>query len=317
MPLHLIVFAGFYAAGRHAVRYADTLAGAVRGRLVLLHVERTSFLEPPGLAPVHYYHPAAHVRQADTAAALHQLAQGLHVHPLVELAADLLPAGLRDLASRYAPALFVLGPPAPDAVGAAALVTACVGLLEAGNHPLLVVPATAPADHSPCRFLIAADGEAFTLAATAAPWRQLLTGLAAQVVVAHVSDGEQDDATCGAALRTVQASGLLDGLHNPELRGYDHPDLAEGLLAAVADTQADMVLVLARPRSFLSELFHRSVTARLLERCPVPVLVLPVLAGVETDAIPSPLAATVAQWSRDLLAGLAPAARSHPYMPKN
>ena len=42
MPLHLIVFAGFYAAGRHAVRYADTLAEALRGKLVLLHVERTS-----------------------------------------------------------------------------------------------------------------------------------------------------------------------------------------------------------------------------------------------------------------------------------
>ena len=317
MPLHLIVFAGFYTAGRHAVRYADTLAEALRGRLVLLHVERTSFLEPPELAPAHY-HPDALVRQADTAAALHQLAQGLHVHPLVELATDLLPAGLRDLASRYAPALFVLSPPTADLVGAAALVTACVGLLEAGNHPLLVVPATAAADQPPRRFLIAADGEAFTLAATAAPWGQLLPSLATHVVVAHVSGGEEDDATCGAALRTVQASGLLDGLNNPELRGYDHPDLAEGLLAAVADTQADMVVMLARPRSFLGELFHRSVTARLLERCPVPVLVLPVVAEVDAAVtFPSPIAATVAQWSKDLLAGLAPAARSHPYMPKN
>lgn len=316
MLLHLIVFAGFYAAGRHAVRYADTLAEALRGRLVLLHVERTSFLELPELAPAHYY-PDALVRKADTAAALQQLAQGLHVQPLVELVTDLFPAGARDLASRFAPALFVLSPPTPDLVAAAAVVTACVGLLEAGSHPLLVVPATAAADQPPRRFLIAADGEPFTLAATAAPWSQLLPSLATHVVVAHVSGGAEDDATCGAALRAVRASGLLDGLTSPELRGYDHSDLAEGLLAAVADTQADMVIMLARPRSFLGELFHRSVTAQLLERCPVPVLVLPVLAEVPTAAMPSPIAATVAQWTDELLAGLAPAARSYLNMPKN
>ncbi|SDY47844.1 adenine nucleotide alpha hydrolase family protein [Hymenobacter psychrophilus] len=32
---------------------------------------------------------------------------------------------------------------------------------------------------------------------------------------------------------------------------------------------------LARQRSYLGEVFHRSVTARLLDRSPVPVLVLP------------------------------------------
>ena len=314
MSLHLIVFAGFYAAGRHAVRYADTLAQALRAQLVLLHVEQASFFDLPELAASN---ADARTRQADTAAALQQLAQGLHVRPLVELATDLLPAGARDLASRYAPALFVLSPPDPDLVGAAAVTTACAGLLQAGNFPLLVVPAAVAGDQPPRRFLIASDGEPFTLAATAGPWRQLLPTLATHVVVAHVSDGAENDATCGAALQAVQASGLLDGLANPELRGYDHRDFAEGLLAAVADTQADVLVLLARPRSFLSELFHRSVTARLLERCPVPVLLLPVAAKVPAATFPSPIAATVAQWTSDLLAGIAPVVRSHPYMPKN
>lgn len=317
MALHLIVFAGFYAAGRHAVRYAATLAEALRGKLVLLHVERTSFFDLP-ILPAVDHNPDAQVREADTAAALHQLAQGLHVQALVELATDLMPAGAQDLASRYAPALFVLSPPDPRLVGAANMVTACAGLLQASNHPLLVVPATAAADQPPRRFLIAADGEPFTLADPAEPWRQLLPSLAEHVVVAHVSCGEEDDAACGAALRTVQASGLLDGLAAAELRGYDNrPDLVEGLLLAVAETRADVLVLLARPRSFLSELFHRSVTARLLERCPVSVLVLPVAAEVQPETTPSTIGATVAQWTSDLLTTLAPAARSHAYMPKN
>ena len=308
MPLHLIVFAGFYAAGRHAVRYADTLAQALRGRLVLLHVERAALFDPRELVG-DSYHDEEMARQTDTAAALHQLAQGLHVHPLVEVATDLLPAVAQDLAVRYAPALFVLSPPSPDSVSAAAVATECAGLLRAGNYPLLVVPAAAPADQPPHRFLIAADAEAFELTAAAQPWSQLLRLPGAHVVVAHVSSGVEDDAGCGAALRVVQASGLVGSLPAPELRGYEHDDYAEGLLAAVQDTQADMVVVLARERSYLGELFHRSVTARLLEHCPVPVLVLPVV-PVLPEAVPaeqSVVSAATAQWAAGVLGGLSPA----------
>ena len=305
MPLHLIVFAGFYAAGRHAVHYADTLVQAVRGRLVLLHVERASFFDPRELVGNSYRHEEM-ARQTDTAAALHQLAQGLHVHPLVEVATDLLPSVAQDLAARYAPALFVLSPPSPDSVSAAAVATECAGLLRAGNYPLLVVPATATADQPPRRFLIAADAEAFELTAAAQPWCQLLRMPGAHVVVAHVSSGVEDDAGCSAALRVVQASGLVGGLPAPELRGYEHDDYTEGLLAAVQDTRADMVVVLARERSYLGELFHRSVTARLLERCPVPVLILPVV----PEAVPaeqSVVSAATAQWAAGVLGGLSPA----------
>jgi nucleotide-binding universal stress UspA family protein len=50
---------------------------------------------------------------------------------------------------------------------------------------------------------------------------------------------------------------------------------APGVLQAVADTQADLLVLIARPRSFWSGLFHRSVTAAVLRRSTVPVLLLP------------------------------------------
>ena len=96
--------------------------------------------------------------------------------------------------------------------------------------------------------------------------------------MAYVSGGLDDNEGCAAALRAVQTSGLLKGLPTPELRGYAHDNYAEGLLGTVQDEQADLVIVLARQRSYLSELFHRSVTARLLADCPVcpvPMLVRP------------------------------------------
>jgi nucleotide-binding universal stress UspA family protein len=309
MALTLIVFAGFYATPRHTVHYANTLAQALHGPLVLLHVNRASMFDPYALMADSYHQDELN-RQTDTAAALYRLAEELHTQPTVEVATDLLPEVARDLATRHHPALFVLSQPAAQPADSS-VAQGCAELLRAGHFPLLLVPPTAPADQPPCRILIAADREPFLLATQAQPLRQLLALPGAVLTVAHVSSGVEDDAGCSAALRAVQLSSLLTGLPTPGLRGYKHDSYAEGLLAAVQDTQADMVIVLARERSYLGELFHESVTARLLAHCPVSVLVLPVVAPapapVSASADASNHFAIAAQLTNSVLAGLAPA----------
>lgn len=47
------------------------------------------------------------------------------------------------------------------------------------------------------------------------------------------------------------------------------------ILQAVASGGFDWVVLVARPRSFLGELFHRGVMAHVLLHSPIPVLVLP------------------------------------------
>ena len=273
MLLTLVAFAGFYESARHAVHYADTLAEALHGRLVLLHVNRASLYDPYALVG-EGYHQAELSRETDTAAALYRQAEALHTPTTVEIATDLLPAVAQDVAERHRPTLFVLGQPDLSHPSAASVAMSCAELLRAGHYPLLVVPMRALATRAPHRMLIAADREPFALAPAAQPLCQLLAQAGSDVVVAHVSSGVEDDAGCGAALRAVQASGLVGDI-TPELRGYEYGDYCEGVLAAVQDTQPDLVVLLARKRSFLGELFHRSVTARVLARCPVPVLVLP------------------------------------------
>ena len=307
MAINLIAFAGFYAAARHTVRYADTLTQALHGRLVLLHVKRASLFDPFVLMAPRYQQEELS-READTAAALARLAEELPTRPSVEVATDLLPAVAQDLADRHGPALFVLSQPGMGTVEGPGVAADAAELLRAGHFPLLVVPATAPADHAPRRILLAADRELFTLAPDALALRQLLVLPGATLTIAHVSSaGADDDAGCGAALHAVQASGLLAGLAAPELRGYAHDDHTEGLLAAVQDTGADFIVVLARQRSYLGEMFHRSVTARLLERSPVPVLVLPVAAEEDAPDTPSQRTTDAANWVTGALAGLSPA----------
>ena len=279
MSLTLVVFAGSSPPVRRTIQYADTLAQALHGRLVLLHINRAALFDPNARIAQGYEQEELG-RQTDTVAMLYQQAEGLRTVATVEVATDLLPAVAQDLANRHQPALFVLNQPGEARPAAADLVTSCAEILRAGNYPLLVVAPNAPTDHPPRRILIAADREPFALAAEVQALRPLLALPGAEVFVAHVSNGVEDDEGCALALRAVQASSLVDGLPVPELRGYEHDDYAQGVLAAVQDLQADLVVVLARQRSYVGELFHRSVTAQLLTGCPVSVLVLPVATEV-------------------------------------
>ncbi|AHJ97828.1 hypothetical protein Hsw_2233 [Hymenobacter swuensis DY53] len=272
--------------------------------MVLLHVKRASLFDPNDLVG-EGYHQQELARQTDTAAILYQQAEELHTEATVEVATDLLPEVAQDLARRYQPALFVLSQPDETQPATANLVSSCAEILRAGNYPLLVVPPAAATHHAPRRLLIAADREPFALAPEAQALRTLLALPNAELFVAHVSSGVEDDEGCALALRAVQASGLVDGLPTPELRGFEHNDYAAGVLAAVQDIQADLVVVLARQRSYVGGLFHRSITARLLERCPVPVLVLPVAAEVSTG--PSSVLTSAALNAQALLNGLSPA----------
>lgn len=301
MALSIIVFAGLYPPASRAIQYADLLAEAVGGRLVLLHVNRAS-LFGAGERAAQGHHQQELAGQTATTARLYQQAEGLRTTATVEVATDPLPAVAQDLARRYQPALFVLSQAAAGHP-AANLVAAAAELLRAGSYPLLVVAPAAPAAHPPRRILIAADREPFALAPEATALRALLARPGTEVIVAHVSGAAPNSEGGIQALRAVRASGLVDGLPLPELRSYQYAHYDQGVLAAAQDTQADLVVVLARQRSYAGELFGQSLTARLLAHCPVPVLVLPVVAP---PVAPPGGVGTATRYAHAVLTGLVP-----------
>ncbi|KUG08485.1 universal stress protein [Solirubrum puertoriconensis] len=266
-----IVITNFYPAARTALQYADALASSQGGRLVLLHINRASLYDPYVFAGEAWRRNELE-QSADTAALLNQLAAQLRSPATVELTTDLLPELAQDLAVRYQPAVFVLGLPAANQ-NTTPVGTAALELLRAAQLPLLLVPVGTPAI-PPQQVLVAADREAFALGSAAAGTAALLRNLGAELTVAYVSEVE-DDGGCTSALRAVQHSGLADG-HTLYLRGYLNSNCAEGLLEAQVETGADLLLLLARSRSYLGEVFHRSVTAQVIATAPVPVLVVPV-----------------------------------------
>ena len=264
-PLTLIVLTNFFPAARQAIRYAAGLATPIGARLVLLHVQAASVLEGELLPP-------APTQDDELRAAVQALTNGMNVPTTVELVPDLQLSTAAGLARRYGPALFVLGR-AVVQEHEDEVTIAVRDLLRSGDFPLLVVPETYYGPFCPTRVAVAADGEPFELDRPAAAL-QLLAHLHAALTVVRV-EGIEDDQACAAALRYVQASGLAAGARHTTPLAVRSLDPAQGLLTAIIQTEAQLLVIIARRRSFLGEMFHRSVTSKVLAESPVPILVLP------------------------------------------
>jgi nucleotide-binding universal stress UspA family protein len=159
-------------------------------------------------------------------------------------------------------------------------------VLRSTHRPLLLIPENSPPPALPRRLALAVDAESFTLCAAARAATPLLQAWRAAVTVVHVLAANEQQAFPGQrALAHVRRSGLLP---DQPLELYEETGVpaAAGVLQAVADTQAEMLVLIARPRSFLGHLFHRSVTAQVLRHATVPVLLLPAVAATKPDWLP-------------------------------
>lgn len=195
--------------------YADALAHALGGRLVVLHVNRASRFDPYDLV-AEGYHSQKLDRQTDTMAVLTTLAAGLHSPATREVTTDLLPTVAQDVAARYRPVLIVLGQPDPAYPATSELPNACSELLRAGD-PLLALPAdiTARPVGPPRRILLAAALEPFGLTPPARHLCPLLALPGTQLVVAHVSGDGEDAEGCALAQRAVQGQRAGDQSAHP------------------------------------------------------------------------------------------------------
>ncbi|WP_345223848.1 universal stress protein [Hymenobacter koreensis] len=264
--LSLIVLTNFFPAARQAIRYAAELAAPLGAQLVLLHVRNVSELEGELLTEDE--------REGDLLVAVQALADEVYVPTSVELAPDLQLSTAAELAARYAPAVFVLGR-SNESTENEGVADAVLDVLRSAHFPLILVPETYHGPVTPTQVMVAADGEPFTLDKPAAAL-QLLAEAEPRMTVVTVSASEADRGLT-AALHQVKASGLANTARHTTLEAIHDAYPVQGLLKAVTLTAANMVVLVARRRSFLSEMFHRSVTNRMLRACPVPMLVLPAI----------------------------------------
>jgi len=271
MALCLLVLTDFYQPADHALAYADCLASAVGARLVLLHVRRDAILDPEQLSGT--------LAELDTEAinlAFASLVRGLTAPVVAEIGHGLVAEAVARAVRQHQPTLIMLGRADAGNTPDELLTPLALTLLRTVPSPMLVVPESPISPSVPRRVLLAVDGQPFSLGQYAGAVRRLLDALPAALTVLHVLPPGSSEELPGQALDSVQRTGLADDLttHTRQRRVFaPHP--AEGILRVAAPAEFDIVALIARPRSFLSRLFHRSVTAQVLLHGAIPVLVLP------------------------------------------
>ena len=271
MALSLLVLTDFYQPADHALTYADALATAIGARLVLLHVHRDAILDPEQLSGT--------LAGLDTEAinlAFASLERDLTAPAVAEIGHGLVAEAVARAVRQHQPALIVLGRTDAGNTPDEMLTPLALALLRTVPYPMLVVPESPVSPHPPRRVLLAVDGEPFTLGEYAGEVRNVLDALPAALTVLHVMPPGQLEDYPDQPLEWVRRTGLSSDLA-PLMRhrrvSAAHP--ADGVLRAAATLDFDIIALVARPRSFLSRMFHHSVTAQVLLHSVIPVLVLP------------------------------------------
>ena len=271
MNTSLVVLTDFHAVANRALTYAAELALPLDANLVLLHVRYDPLLG--GVDDVDTYY--ARRQHWKTERALATLAADQPVTTTVDVASEVLSEAVKETVRRHHPLLLVLARAAQDADDAKMATRTAMGLLRNAPYPLLVVPDASPATALPRRLLLAVDGESFHVRAHQQILRRLLRASTATLEVVHVTARQEYRPGEGVVLNTVRANDLVDALPEARFQDVSHATAAGGVLQVAASCGAGLLVVVARPHSFFGRMFHRSVTAQLIEQSPIPVLVLP------------------------------------------
>jgi nucleotide-binding universal stress UspA family protein len=266
-----LVLTDFTAPADNALQYAAALAQPLGTSLVLLHIRRESLLDPDAFTG-----KIRHLTEGEVATALDERTRDLAVPVIVESTADSIASAVEDAVRRHQPSLLFLGKPNTQTTPDELVSSTSLTLLRATRTPLLVVPADSPMAVPPQRISIAADQLPFTLKPQTEPIRDLLGQLKPTVTVMHVVEPEDRD-DCTAAHNAVVQSGLTMGTPQVSTHGIRSLRVFEGILQGATDTHADLLIVVARRRSFLGQLFNRSVTSQVVLHGRLPILLLPAL----------------------------------------
>lgn len=273
MASSLLVLTDFTQPANQALAYADRLAVAIGARLVLLHVHRTALLDPKQPNG-----PLLDLGTEATDLAFAGLLSGLAAPAEAEMGHGPVAEAVARAVRQHQPTLIILSRTDTGTTPDRQLTPLSVALLRNIPHPLLMVPESAAPLPVPHRVLLALDREIFTLGPYAGAVRGLLDALSAAVTVLHVVLPCHVNQHAAQALESVRRTGLTTDIKEPVLhRHVSAPHPAEGILRIVGTAEYDLVALVARPRSFLGRLFHRSVTAQVLLHSPIPVLMLPAL----------------------------------------
>ncbi|GAB3242347.1 hypothetical protein GCM10027346_38510 [Hymenobacter seoulensis] len=258
---------------QRAAWYAALLASATEGQVVLIPLAPALPAEPElGAAAM----SAEYLLQEQTAqTALQQLAEELPAPAVVEETVEGVAAVLTKLVSRWQPAVLVLGTVAEHNLADTIWFNQVLPALRDSGLPVLLVPEEAnPDPRLPQLVAIAADGKDFQLTEGAAVAPALLSSWPTAFSVVHVAPPG------GLGVKRAVAAVYRSGLVPPSIHCLPYEvqrqSCSNGIVQAALDIQADLLVLLTRPRSLVSSMVGGGVAAHVVRSCLVPTLLLPI-----------------------------------------
>ncbi|MBH8558137.1 universal stress protein [Hymenobacter negativus] len=279
-----VVMTDFSAAAEAALAYTTRLATLVDGQVLLLHVFEDHAMNSVNFAPGPAFGQSGtltrhRVSREAVLAELTREAQLLPVPAEVELMEPPMGDALHHLLAHRYPQLLVLGRAHAHAWFAHLLTQSHKAATLGATHiPVLLVPEDWPRPELPQHLVVAADGAPLALTPATQDLAPLLTRLHPAVTVVHIAAHAHGPSRAAEALEAVRETGLFGPLDGNSLYEEREVGPVAGLLQAANEVGADLLVVMPRPHFFPGNLFHHDVTADLLRRSPVPVLVLPAVA---------------------------------------
>ena len=271
MQSTFVVLTDLSSAAQVALDYTTRLAALLNGRLVLLHVYQDPLLAPEAVMVAA---PAAISSRQGVMNELMHLTRQLPVPTEAEMSVDTLGLAVFDVVQRRQPLLLAIGREHPENLLDRLISNLALPVLHDARYPLLLVPEEWKDTALPTRLVVAADDDPFWLTMPSRAVATLLTALNPTTTVVHVANAP-GPSLADVGLEAVRRSGMFGTITNNSLYEVREEAPVDGILHAANELQAQLIVVLARPHTFVGGLFHRSVTAQLLRRSRVPVLVLP------------------------------------------
>ncbi|GAB3868374.1 hypothetical protein GCM10028824_13080 [Hymenobacter segetis] len=277
MSPSILVLANVSATAERAARYAAKLGAPLHANVVLLNLLALNtypVMLTPELAEIETREAA--LERNERLEGLWSIARQLPGLAVVEEATGPMFDAVTTAVRQHQSLMLVMGLSPEHSLLDHLLHNQILPVLRATHLPLLLVPEAAPPPGLPRRVLLALDSNPFTPNAAARHLAPLLAACPATFTIAHLADEDESLEFSNQLVRAeMRASMLLPENAPVELYQITKQSAADGILQASFDTQADLVVLIARPRSFLGRLFHRSVTAQVISRSQKPVLLLP------------------------------------------
>lgn len=273
MKPNLLVLTDSSPAAERARAYAAVLAAPLGAEVHLLHVYPTP-PTTPSIGQALRATTARYVRQERHA--LETVAAAMPGPTTATTVAQVWDEAVQEALAQHQPLLVVAGLTATDGLLDEWLSNRALPLAHETGYPLLLVPQNLPAAglRPPRCLALAVRDQAFTLTPEALALTPLLAALDAAVVPTTVAAFSEDLGAGRHGLTSAQESGLIPALVGSSLCRVVAEEPAAGLLQAVQELSADVLVLLDPGHGWVSKLFGESVIDEVLRHTQVPVLLL-------------------------------------------